>query len=223
MRKCFLILTLLLLIASCKKADAPAEYGFNLYFETPQPINDSYFSKMPNKFIGLFMDTDSNYVNIKENVVLKESYYRFKFHKNMLDSLKTEFDLADSHYVSKLNKDIYDYRYIGDSIEFSNKQIDTFFIFSNTEKAKRFNGQLVLNYKDSIFWKVRSLRLEKNILKITYLYSKEDLKRMDSITKIKSRAIDTASFISKPSRNEFKKILNLKNIGYERNYNRVLK
>lgn len=223
MKKCFLVLTLLLVIASCKKADAPSEDEFNLCFETPQPIKDSELSKIPNKFIGLFMDADSNYIDISENIILNEHYYKFKFHKNLSDSLKTEFDLVDNHYVSKLNKDVYDYRYIGDSIEFSNKQIDTFFIFSNTEKAKRFNGQLVLNYKDSIFWKVKSIRLENNILKITCLNSKEDLRRMDSLTKMKSKAIDTITFVSRTSRNEFKRILNLKKIGWELDYKRVIK
>lgn len=223
MKKYFLVLILLLVIASCKKAEAPADEGFNLFFENPQPINDSELSKIPNKFRGLFIDSDSNYINIKENLILNEYYNKFKIHKNMLDSLKNEFDFVGNQYIFKFNNYAYDYRYLGDSIELSNKQIDTFFIFSNTEKAKRFNGQLVLNFKDSIFWKVKSLRLEKNALKITYLYSNDDLRRMDSITKIKSAAIDTASFISKPSRNEFKRILNLKNIGYQGNYNRVIK
>jgi hypothetical protein len=223
MKKYLLILGLLLVINSCKRSDSPADDGFNLYFENPQPINDSELSKIPNKFIGLFMDSDSGYVNVKENIVLKEHYYKFKFHKKDMDSIKEVFNLVGNKYIFKINNEAYDYKYIGDSIEFSNKQIDTFFIFSKTQIAKRFNGQLVLNYKDSIFWNVKTLHLEKDVLKITYHYSQDDLKRMDSVTKIKSVAIDTATYISKPSRNEFKRILNLKNLGYEQNYKRVVK
>ncbi len=31
-------------------------------------------------------------------------------------------------------------RLLRDSVEFLNKQIDTFFVFSNNQKAKRFDG-----------------------------------------------------------------------------------
>jgi hypothetical protein len=89
------------------------------------------------------------------------------------------------------------------------------------QKAKRFDGQLVLNYKDSIYWKVKSIRLEKNMLKIKYIYSEEDLKRIDSLTKVKSTMIDSSSFIIRPSRNEFKHILNLKKVGEELGFKKV--
>jgi hypothetical protein len=65
--------------------------------------------------------------------------------------------------------------------------------------------------------------LEKNSLKIKYIYSKEDLKRIDSLTKVKSTMIDSSSFIIKPSRNEFKRILNLKKLGGEFEYRKVSK
>lgn len=223
MKKYFLILGLLLAF-SCKRAEAPVEeFGFNLYFENPQPINDSELSKIPNKFEGLFMDSDSLYINIKNDIVLREYYNKYKFHKKVLDSIKSEFDFVGNQYVSKLNKDVFDYRYIGDSIEFSNKQIDTFFVFSDMQKAKKIDGKLVLSYKDSIYWKVKSICLEKNILKIVHYYSKEDLKRIDSLTKIKTIMIDSSTFISKPSRNEFKRILNLNKLEGERYYKRVLR
>lgn len=220
MKRYFLFLGLLFII-SCKKEDAPASEGFAIYFEKPQPINDSELSKIPSKFRGIFMNSDSVYVNIKENVILKENYYKFRFHKNELDSIKAGFDLKGNQYVSKLNKDVFEYRYLGDSIEFSNKQIDTFFVFLDTQKAKRIDGQLVLNYKDSIYWKIKAISLEKNMLKIKYIYSEEDLKRIDSLTKIKSTMIDSSSYLLKPSRNEFKRILNLKKLGETREYKKV--
>ena len=63
--------------------------------------------------------------------------------------------------------------------------------------------------------------MEKNTLKIKDIYSEEDLKRMDSLTKIKSTMIDSVLFILKPSRNEFKRVLNLKNFGKTREYIKV--
>lgn len=110
---------------------------------------------------------------------------------------------------------------IGDSLEIIKKDIDTFFVFSNVQKAKRIDGQLVLNYKDSIYWKIKTISIEKNILKIKYIYSEEDLKRIDSLTKIKSTMIDSSAYILRPSRNEFKRILNLKNLGETREYKKV--
>jgi hypothetical protein len=221
MKNYFLILGLLFVV-SCKRAEAEP-LGLSFYFEKTQPINDSELAKLPSKFRGVFMNSDSVYLNITEKMILREYYNKFRFHKNELDSIKDGFDLVGAQYISKLDKEIYDYKYVGDSVEFSNKQIDTFFIFSDKQKAKRIDGQLILNYKDSIYWKVKAIRLEKNMLKIKYIYSEEDLKRMDSLTKIKSVIIDSSSFIICPSRNEFKQILNLKNLGKEQEYMRVVK
>ena len=219
MKKYLLVLGLLAFL-SCKKAEP---WGLNFYFENPQPVNDSEFSKIPNKFKGLFMSSDSVYLNIKEDLILEESFHRFKFHRKLIDSLKNEFVFSKGKCIAKDNNKTFDYRLLKDSIEFLDKRIDTFFIFSDTQKAKRFDGQLVLNYKDSIYWKVKTIRLEKNILKIKYINSDEDLKRIDSLTKVKSTKIDSSSFIIKPSRNEFKRILNLKHLGEDLEYRRIVK
>jgi hypothetical protein len=223
MKKYILVLGLLAFLSCKKSAFEPEPAGLNFYFENTQPINDAELSKIPNKFRGLFMSSDSIYLIIKEDIILKESFFKFKFHKKYMDSLKNEFVFFNGKYISKDKKEVYDYRQLKDSIEFSNKQIDTFFMLSNTQKAKRFDGKLVLNYKDSIYWKVKSLRLEENNLKIKFIYSEQDLKRIDSLTKVKSTMVDSSSFIIKPSRNEFKRILNLKKLGGEFEYRKVSK
>lgn len=222
MKKIYLLLGLLAIFC-CKRADEPAEVGFAIRFENPQPINDLELSKIPNKFRGLFMNADSVYFNITDKMILREYYNKSRFHKRLLDSIKGEFYLKGNQYISKFNKDIYDYRYLGDSVEFSNRRIDTFFIFSDAQKAKRIDGQLILNYKDSIYWKIKTISLDKTMLKIKYIYSEEDLKRMDSVTKIKSTMIDSSLFILKPSRNEFKLIINLKKFGDEWEYKKITK
>ena len=219
MKKYILVFALLAFI-SCKKVECEP-YGFNFYFENPQPINDAVLSKIPNKFRGLFMSSDSVYLNIKEDIILKESFFKFKMHKNDMDSLKNEIVFSNGRYIFKDDNKKLDYRHLRDSIEFSEKLIDTFFIFSDKNKAKRFDGQLILNYKDSIYWKVKYLRFEKNNIKIKFIYSEQDLKRIDSLTKVKSTMIDSSSFIIKPSRNEFKRILNLKKLGAEFDYKKV--
>ena len=219
MKKYILVLGLLAFL-SCKKAEP---WGLSFYFENPQPINDAELSKIPNKFQGLFMSSDSVFLNIKENIILEENLYRFKFPLKDMDSLKNEFVFSNGKCISKDKKEVYDYRQLKDSIEFLNKRVDTFFIFSDMQKAKRFDGKLVLNYKDSVYWTVKSIRLDKNSLKIKYIYSEQDLKRIDSLTKVKSTMIDSLSYIIRPSRNEFKHILNLKNLGQDLEYRKVSK
>jgi hypothetical protein len=222
MKKCVFLLCLVSLF-SCRKAEAPEPEGLTFYFESPQPINDSELSKIPSKFRGLYRNTDSTFLNIKEDIILKENYFKFRLHKKEMDSLKLAFHFFNGKYISKFDNRVYDYKKIGDSIEFSNKDIDTFFIFSNTQKAKRINGQLVLNTKDSSFWEIKTIRLDNDTLKIKYLYSEEDLKRMDSLTKEKSTMIDSSSFIIKPSRREFKNIFNLKHLGEDREFEKIKK
>ena len=217
MKKYILVLGLLAFL-SCKKA-VPA--GLDFYFENTQPINDAELSKIPNKFQGLFMSSDSVFLNIKENIILEENHYRFKFPLKDMDSLKSEFVFSNGKCISMDKKEVYDYRQLKDSIEFLHNRIDTFFIFSDSNKAKRFDGKLVLNYKDSIYWTIKSIQLDKNSLKIKYIYSEEDLKRIDSLTKVKSTMLDSSSFIIKPSRNELKHILNLKKLGGEFEYKKV--
>ncbi len=210
------------LVFSCKKTEeSPIESGINLYFERLQPINDSEINKIPNKFRGLYINADSVFLRINENTIFREGYYKTKIHKKLLDTIKNGIIFSGNKLFMKDTKIVYDVTKEGDSLVLTNKYSDTIFNLSNVQKAKRINGQLVLNVQDSIFWKVKFLSIEKEILKIREIYSEEDLKRIDSITKIKSKSIDSLSYLLKPSRKEFKKILNLKKIGFERQYKRV--
>ncbi len=202
-----------MLIFSCKKQEA-VPVGNNFYFENPQPINDSDLSLIPNKFQGIYINTDSVYVNIKKDVIYKEYRTKFRFHKNKIDSLNQYFDKVEEVYNSKL---------IGDSIELTIIDRDTVFVFSDFQRAKRINGNLVLSQKDSVYWKIKLLTLNRNKLIIKELYSDSDLIKMDSITKVHSRRIDSFAFIITPKRKEFKNFFKLKNFGYDQEYNRMSK
>ena len=80
---------------------------------------------------------------------------------------------------------------------------------------------MVLNFKDSIYWKVKLISLNKNTLTIKQLYSEDDLKRMDSITKIHSKKLDSLSYIISPSRKEFKSFNEIKDFGYDSKFIKV--
>ncbi|KRD09937.1 hypothetical protein ASE21_09435 [Flavobacterium sp. Root901] len=105
MKKSILIVAAILLIISCKKADAAAcEECVILYFETPQPINDSELNSFPNKFKGLYMNSDSTFIRIEEDRILEEYSWKLKIHKLTLDSTKTEYNIVNG----KLNKKRYE-------------------------------------------------------------------------------------------------------------------
>lgn len=226
MKKIVLIVAILAVSISCKKVDAPAECVegcATFYFEKPQPDNDSELDRFPSKFRGLYVNNDSTFIRIEEDRILEEYFWKFKIHKLKLDSLKAECDIVDGKLVVKETRYTYDMLPKGDSIELIQKSIDTLFRFSLYEKAKRIDGQLILSKKDSIFCKVRFVSLDKNTIKFKNLYDLKDLKKLDSVTKIKAKKLDSISYLMKPARSEFKKIFKIKHLGYDQEYKKVSK
>ena len=224
MKKTILIIAIITLIISCKKADFPAcDDCVVLFFENPQPNKDSELDRFPNKFRGLYMNTDSTFIRIEESRILKEYFYKFKVNKLTLDSTKSEYDIVDGKFITKDTKDKFDMLSKGDSIELIQKHIDTLFRFSLYEKAKRIDGQLILSRKDSIFWRIEFLSIDKSKLKFKNLHERADLKKLDSATKVKGKMLDSTSYLIKPTRSEFKKILKIKNLGFDQEYNKVSK
>ncbi|WP_343588821.1 hypothetical protein [Flavobacterium sp.] len=222
MKKLILILAIIAFIFSCKKADAPAEFGgLTFFFENPQPIDDSELSGFPFKFKGLYMSSDSTFLRIDDNGIFREYYFKFKVHRQKLDSLKSEYDLIDGKLITKDGKDKFDILKKGDSIELSQIDTDTLFRLSYNQKLKRINGQLVLSTRDSIFWKIKTITLEKNVLTIKNIYLPEDLIKFDSVTAIKAKMLDSLSYLMKPTRKEFKNILKIKKLGYDQEYTKV--
>ncbi|MEO0037710.1 MAG: hypothetical protein RIQ59_921 [Bacteroidota bacterium] len=222
MKKIIVLFILSVLIFSCKKSEA-VPFGYNFYFEAPQPINDSELSAFPNKFKGIYINSDSTCLNITDNVIFYESETKFRFHKKQIDSLKQYFDIVDGKYISKNTNEIFRFCKVGDSVEFKSKNIDTIFKFSDSQKAKRINGCLVLSERDSIYWRVKLICLNKKTITIKQLFSEDDLKRIDSITKIHSKLIDSTSFIITPMRIEFARFFKLKKLGFDQIYIKINK
>ena len=224
MKKIFLILILIAVSTSCKKADAVAEsYGFTFYFENPQPINDSELNSFPSKFKGLYRSKDSTFLRIEEDRILREYFFKFRVHRKEMDSLKSGYNLVDGKLITKDTKEKFDIKVVGDSIELSQEMTDTIYRLSYNQKAKRIDGQLVLSTRDSIFWKIEIVSLKKNVLKFKKIYLPEDLRKLDSITCAKGKMLDSLSYLIKPTRKEFKSILKIKNLGEERDYIKISK
>lgn len=214
---------LLLILVSCKEVSADAELAGNIfYFENPQPINDSELKSFPNKFLGSYMNADSTFLTFQKEYIFKEHFYNFKLSNIILDSLKLEYNISENEMISKKDENVkFKFRKLKDSIEISDKTIDTIFRFSNTQKAKRINGNIVISQKDSIFWKIKLYSFDEDKLTVKQLYSDSDLKKMDSITKVKAKMIDSSTFIIAPSRSEFKQFFKIKDFGYDTNYKKL--
>ncbi|MFB3387350.1 hypothetical protein [Flavobacterium sp. LAR06] len=225
MKKMILVVILMVLSSSCKKAEAAAEpYGsFSFYFESPQPINDSELNSFPSKFKGLYMTSDSTFLRIEDSRIVREYFYKFKVHRKEMDSLKSEYDLVDGKLITRDTKDKFDIKVVGDSIELSQKNTDVLYRLSYNQKVKRVDGNLVLSTRDSIFWEAEIVSLEHNVLRFKSIYQPEDLSKLDSVTAIKGKMLDSLSYLMKPTRKEFKTILKIKNLGVDREYTKVSK
>jgi hypothetical protein len=139
------------------------------------------------------------------------------------DSIKQDFKI-EGNLVTEKNSEKKMYIHTkGDSIEFTEPYIDTIFRLSYYQKLKRIDGQLVLSIKDSIFWKTQFFSLKNKTLKIKEIYLPDDLKKLDSVTVVKAEKIDSMSYLIKPTRSEFKKILKIKKLGFDQEYKRISK
>lgn len=227
MKKSILIIAVMVSIISCKKADAAAtelcDGCVTFYFENPQPVNDSELRRFPPKFKGLYMTSDSTFLRIDDDRIYREFFFKFRIHRLEMDSLKAEYDLVDGKLITKDTKDKFDIFKRGDSIELVTKKIDTIFRLSYNHKAKRIDGHLVLSTRDSVFWKMEVVSLDNNILKIKDIYLRDDLTKLDSVTVIKGKRLDSISYLIKPTRREFKNILKIKHLGTDLEYKKVSK
>ena len=214
------ILFLLFLFCFCKKAGGYVTV--DLLFNSPQPVNSSELRKFPSKYRGAYLNSDSLLLKINENEIVTEEDYKFKIHKNLLDSLKNEIDVADGNRVEKATQMRYGIKHIGDSIVCIHKMVDTLFSFSNQQKLKIVGNHLILNTKDSVFWKVKIISFSKDIVEMKDVGFEEDLYQLDSITTIKSKKIDAVSYLLSPSRKEFKTFTKLKNRNFVTTFKKVI-
>ena len=209
--KKILVFVVALVLFSCKNIETPFE-GLYFYFEKPQPLNEKELSKFPSNYLGSFTSIDSTSFEINENSILKFKNYTgkisFQDYNVMMDSMKdSEKEIIKSHQMK--------FRKLKDSVQESWVDIDTFFKISENQKLKKIKNSLVLNFKDSL-WDIKILSLNKKALTLKDIYSFDDLSRLDSLSKQKSKPIDSSKYIFNLSRNEFKKMLQLKHLGFDR-------
>ncbi|MCA1966860.1 MAG: hypothetical protein LDL23_09435, partial [Flavobacterium sp.] len=89
MKNLLILSAIMLFYASCKERSAHP-IGNTYYYQEPQPINDSELNSIPNKYLGLYVNEDSIYLNVSKRMIVEESFFKFRIHKNSLDSIADE-------------------------------------------------------------------------------------------------------------------------------------
>ena len=213
-----ILLLLLLVLFSCKNiSEVPTETDFS--FSQKQPINGSKINHFPKNLIGYYMNIDSTYLIVTN----KEFIYKWIRKNNT--SLEDFEKIKDSSKIvgNKVyfKNDFFEFRKLKDSIEITSMNYDTIFSISENQIAKKIRRSIVLNTKDSIFWKIKIVNLNKNILTIKSLTSFNDLNRIDSLLKTKVQKIDSTRNIIQLTRKELKNMLKLEKFGYDQNFRKI--
>lgn len=207
-------------ILSCKKIEAVPYVGVVFLFNEIQPADDNEIASIPNRFIGHYINNDSTYLIVGK----KDIFYKWidisKISFELFETLKDSMKLVQNKMYFK-NNSFLEYRRLKDSIEIKEIKYDTIFSVSNNQKAIKINRTFVLNTKDSIYWKIRLMTFSKNNLILKDIYSLNDLRRIDSLSKIKSIKTDSIKNIFQLSKKEFRTMLALKHLGFEKNYKKI--
>ena len=207
-------------ILSCKKAEEVPFEGVVFLFNEIQPVDDNEIASIPNRFTGNYINKDSTYLIVGEKDVFYKWIDKSKISFELFDTMKDSMKLVKNKLYFRDNF-FFEYRKLKDSVEIKEIKYDTIFSISYNQKAVKINRTFVLNTKDSIYWKIRLITFDKNNLKIKDLYSLNDIKRIDSLSKIKSIKTDSIKNVFQLSRKEFRTMLALKNFGFEKNYKKV--
>lgn len=217
--RCFLVISLFTLFVSCKQADAVVtETDFS--FNEQQPVNQSKISHFPQSLIGNYIDSDSTYLIVTDKQFIHKWIKKSNISFEQLEKIKDSSRIVGNRIYYLKDKPI-EFRRLKDSIEISLTDYDTIFSISDNQTAKKIKGSIILNTKDSIFWKIKMVTFDKNVLTLKSLATFKDLNRIDSLSKIKVQRIDSTRNIIQLTRKEFKNMLRLKRFGYDQDFKKI--
>lgn len=216
--KKYLLLVIAFIFIACKETafeHSPTDF----YFDQPQPANDSELTAIPSRFTGTY-NLDDTRLTIGKNIIYSETFISIKESKDFFnDSLKEEFTYSKGRLIA--GGIMYNVIEENDSLTLSTTIKDTLFRFSPTQKAKRIGGNLVLSHRDLLFWKINILTLRNDSLIWKHPSHYEDYTVIKDIIKKTSISGDSAIVHMKPNRAEFRKLLKLKRLGWEKGYAKI--
>ena len=216
MKKYLFLVLAALAIMSCK--DSLNGGDLNFYFDNPQPVNDSELSELPSGFRGKYASGDKGRLVISNMAIYNENDFSETIHKSELDSVGGFYKNGKIYLKTG---EIFNVAAKKDSLVMTGVLRDTIFRLSPTQKAKRINGNLVLSTKDSIFWKANIILLQRDSLKFKHLSTQQDYIAVQPLVKNLKATTDTVFVHINPTRAEFRKILKLKKLGWEKGYKKI--
>jgi len=200
----FIALSCLLLISCADNA---------IYFDKTQPEGVENLTQMPFFYIGEYIDRDSNLLTISKNSIIRKNWSIYVFTQLEIDSsnyLKIENNfIVNTETNEKLN-----FKKVKDTFFIENINIDTMFLMSENNVARKYKGNLILNFRYNELWSVEIFSLKKRTLQQMSLNSKELFDKLSVISENEvitdSVSSDTLQMILKPTKKEFKDILEIK-------------
>jgi hypothetical protein len=214
----YIVLLVAFLFISCKENAAGEYASVDYYFDEPQPVNDRPLKTIPTLFRGSYSHSKDEVLNITNNAVY------FDYQQNIA------LPLSDKDSVFKIpqykdGKITYYNPYsqfdvtVKDSVYLSGFTRDSIFNLSDTNIAKLYKGRLILSHRDSTFWKVNILAVNKDSLYWKHL-SLEDYKKISVFIKDVAINNDTTGVLIKPTKKEFKQLLDM-NMSWQQKYKKV--
>ena len=188
-------------------------------FNQPQPVNDNKINHFPQNLIGNYMDNDSIYLIVTDKQFIYKWIRKGNTSFEDFEKIKDSSKIIGNRIYFK--DDFFEFRRLKDSIEITSMNYDTIFSLSENQIAKKIRGSVVLNTKDSVFWKIKIINLNKNILSIKSLATFKDLNRIDSLSNTKVQKNDSTRNIIQLTRREFMNMLKLKKFGYNLNFKKL--
>ena len=183
-----------------------------VYFDQPQPEGLSDLKQLPIRYRGQYMDQDSTLLTITETLVIMKTNYEIVIKKSEIDSSK-EFKFENNKLINILTNSQVVYRIKNDTFYIKENNIDTLFNLSNTNIARKYKGYLILNTKWDNSWSAECFSLTNGTLKQIQIESKELFNKLSAIYEneiiMDSTQTDTIKMILKPTKKQFKQILNI--------------
>lgn len=165
-------------------------------FETPQPQDEKSLASFSRRLQGKYVAADqASIITITDNLITRHFDFDIKEHKDSLVSLykiigDTIIDLKNGTKEKIVIK--------GDTVIKHENWIDTLFSISTENILKKFKGVYFLNTRiNDNMWEVKKVSLEKGVLSIGSISSKEEIQKLKEITETASDTISTNFSLTK--------------------------
>ena len=211
MNKFLIIFTIIMGFTSCEEET-------EVHFE--EPMGKKELTSFDNDLIGSYIgELDSSVIEVGNTWIIHSGTTYFKYSKTLIDSA-SHLIFEGNLIIDTVENVSYDYLTDGDSIVFGENWIDTIFNISYNQLLMKDNKRYYLNYNEGADWIVRTLDVDKAILKIGRLKI-DSLKLVHQYTEVSRDTLDNGEIdhhIISPTKKEFKKIMKSDVFEYDQEY-----